>query len=635
MKPMFKKTMVAVLCCLLVMAPTNRGISNPDIITNGATIIGAAAALSAVLKSAINEAAEEVRRILQEALTGAQNLEAATADDLRDLEKMTRDDLDRLTANRMSDLDNLLQGTLAQLIQAGNQIDAALANQIKDAIGKSLLLWDTISKDLDNKIIKIERGIAKILDASLIQIIRIALIIASVAMVIVGLILMKKIKKPALITMIAGAVLLVFSLTPLFPLALSNFRSIEKEIPLNTPLPPPSIFAVYPSPPLKWQQTGNIELIGLNFISHGGISSFLRGDKADALVADETASFEPSKVSVSMKPVTQKSGTYYLKIIRNDADGKTVESQLITIYVQKPEEIPVSITYKIWQAGQWNSYSNTSWQIRVTQSDHSWGKTRKCYTRERYVEGWHMKSFTKKEHSANKVDDLNERIENDYFKVDFCLTSGPKWDTYRGWYEADYILNLYRSRPGNTEEMASRGELILYLDEETGQVKVATNTIFKEEFGIAAYEASLGGRISASQIPAEQLKKSEIFDTIQEYTIEPKLYFKPKEWVKFKENPKKPIIEPGRIIDPSILERFLKNSKSVEREILVGKAPTVPGFAGEKAYYDVMVVFPTFRHAELNKEGTTPVYDDNGILVMSFDTDKHGQLWARWLYSPK
>lgn len=640
MKNIIHKPMAVFLFCVILLALPPQSVGDPSLAAVGGTI-AAAGAIKLMLQDLIDQASEEVKTILEQAYNDISVLEASMATDLKDLEQMTMDDLDRITGARISDIDNMLQSTLSQLTLTGNLMNQNIAQQIQDAAHQSLVLWKNISKDLDKKISRIERGVAIILDSTMIQIVRIVVIIISLIIVIVGLRLFIKQKTVGLFTAIIGALLLIFSLTPLFPKIVSTFGAVDEEIPLNAKLPPPEIFAIRPGASLKYHQTGNLEFLGFNLLSHEGSSKLHWGINENNMRVDHSAAIDPLKVTLPMHIITESSGSYYLKIER--ADGEVTPT--LSLYVKKPEEISVRIDYRIWQRGQWRStlVAQDPWKIRKDQGIHKkTKKTRKCYDYKFRKKYWNMDSFKKNISKNDNMNELQENIVNDVLKVHFCLESGHFFNKYHGRYYADYYASYSRSEPGTTEEMATSGNLVLYLNEETGNISLRNTNIFLDTSKVSFYEKKLGGKILARAT-----------------TIEPRIEARPdavayRSWNQIRRRqftlPTQVLLSPQRIQRGSVqyrtrrlqlrpelrsssqLRGIFRNFKQVNKKILLGKAPSVNGFTGELTYYDALVVSRDINKAELKKTGVTPIFDNNGILVIKFETDQQNKLWLNWLY---
>jgi len=350
------------------------------------------------------------------------------------------------------------------------------------------------------------------------------------------------------------------------------------------------------------------------------------------------------KVTLPMHIITENSGSYYLKIER--ADGEVTPT--LSLYVKKPEEISVRIDYRIWQRGQWRStlVAQDPWKIRKDQGIHKLAKkTRKCYDRKFRKKYWDMDSFTKNIIKNDHMSELQENIVNNVLEVHFCLKSGHLFNKYHGRYYADYYASYSRSEPGTTEEMATSGNLVLYLDEETGNVSLRNMGILLDTSKVSFYEKKLGGKILARAT-----------------TIEPGIEARPsavayRSWNQIRRRqftlPTQVLLSPQRIsrvsaeLRPRIiklrpdlrlssrLRGIFRNFKQVNKKILLGKAPNVNGFTGELTYYDALVVSRDINKSELNKTGLTPIFDNNGILVMKFEIDQQSQLWINWLYVPR
>lgn len=636
MKSIIHKPMVAFLFCVILLALPSQSVGDPSLVAVGGTI-AAAGAIKLMLQDLISQASEEVKAILEQAYNDISVLEATMATDLKDLEQMSMDDLDRITGERISDIDNMLQSTLSQLTLTGNLMNQNIAQQVQDAAHQSLVLWKSISKDLDKKINRIERGVAIILDSTMVQIVRIVVIIISLIIVIFGLRLIRKQKTVALFTTIIGALLLIFSLTPLFPKIVSTFGAVDEEIPLNAKLPPPEIFAIRPGASLEWHQTGNLEFLGFNLLSHEGSSKLHWGMNENNMRIDHSAAIDPLKVTLPMRIITESSGSYYLKIER--ADGEATPT--MSLYVKKPEEISVRIDYRIWQRGQWRSTLEPKdpFKIRITKDNHSYKTTKKCYDRKYTRKYWHMDSFRKNVIKKNKLEDLQENIVNNVLQIHFCLKSGPFYDRWRGWYHADYYTSYSRSEPGTTEEMATSGNLVLYLDEETGNVSLRNMGILLDTSKVSFYEKMVGGRIRVRTATIEptpvalpywhQIRRRQITRPTQ-------VLLSPQRISRVSAELRPRSIKLRRDLSlSSRLQGIFRNFKQVKKKILLGKAPSINGFTGELTYYDALVVSRDINKSELNKTGLTPIYDNNGILVIKFETDQQSQLWINWLYAPR
>lgn len=645
MKSIIHKPMIAFLFCIILLALPSQSVGDPSLAAVGGTI-AAAGAIKLMLQDLISQASEEVKAILEQAYNDISVLEATMATDLKDLEQMSMDDLDRITGERISDIDNMLQSTLSQLTLTGNLMNQNIAQQVQDAAHQSLVLWKSISKDLDKKINRIERGVAIILDSTMIQIVRIVVIIISLIIVIVGLRLIRKQKTVALFTAITGALLLIFSLTPLFPKIVSTFGAVDEEIPLNAKLPPPEIFAIRPGASLEWHQTGNLEFLGFNLLSHEGSSKLHWGTNENNMPIDHSAAIDPLKVTLPMHIITERSGSYYLKIER--ADGEVTPT--MSLYVKKPEEISVRIDYRIWQRGQWRSTLEPKdpFKIRITKDNHSYKTTKKCYDRKYTRKYWHMDSFRKNVIKKNKLEDLQENIVNNVLQIHFCLKSGPFYDRWRGWYHADYYTSYSRSEPGTTEEMAISGNLVLYLDEETGNVSLRNTSIFAATSRLPFYEKMLGGKILARATTIEPRIETRPSAVVypswnqirrRQFTLPTQVLLstQPINRVSFKSRAGRIQLRPGLRLS-SRLQNIFRDKygrKEVNKKILLGKAPSINGFTGERTYYDALVVSRDINKSELNKTGLTPIYDNNGILVIKFETDQQNRLWINWLYVPR
>lgn len=643
MKNIIYKPLATFLFCVILLALPPQSVGNPSLAAVGGTI-AAAGAIKLMLEDLIDQASEEVKTILEQAYNDISVLEASMATDLKDLEQMTMDDLDRITGARISDIDNMLQSTLSQLTLVGNLMNQNIAQQIQDAAHQSLVLWKNISKDLDKKISRIERGVAIILDSTMIQIVRIVVIIISLIIVIVGLRLIRKQKTVGLFTAITGAFLLIFSLTPLFPKIVSTFGAVDEEIPLNAKLPPPEIFAIRPGASLKWHQKGNLEFLGFNLLSHEGSSKLHWGTNENNMRVDHSAAIDPLKVTLPMHIITESSGSYYLKIER--ADGEVTPT--LSLYVKKPEEISVRVDYRIWQRGQWRStlVAQDPWKIRKDQGIHKLAKkTRKCYDYKFSEKDWHIDSFEKKIIKNDHMDELQENIVNNVLKVHFCLKSGTKFNKWHGRYYADYYPSYSRSEPGTTEEMATSGNVVLYFDEEKGNVSLRNTSIFAVTSRVSFYEKMLGGKILARATTIEPIIEARpgavayrSWNQIRrrQFTLPTQVLLSPQRIrrVSAELQPRRIKLKSGLVLS-SRLRNIFRKFKQVKKKILLGKAPRVNGFTGELTYYDALVVSRDINESKLNKTGLTPIYDNNGILVIKFETDQQNKLWLNWLYVPK
>jgi hypothetical protein len=598
------------LSLVLLLGPVGTSHGQASLLAVG-SLVGAAAGLKAMLNDLVKTASDEVKQILNEALNGAADLEASMAEDLKDIEAMTMDDLDRITSNRVSDVDNVLQNAIAQLVQAGNQLDAALAQRIQDAIHQAQISWKMISQDIDQKLVRVERGVAIIVDAALIQVVRIAVIAVSAAIAVAGLLITRRTRRPGLIAAGAGGLLLIFSLTPAFASVISTFGRVSEEISLNAKLPPPEIIAVRPAVPPTYHQKGNLEFLGFNLLSPGGPSRLEWGTDQNHLSQYGPCTLTPVSAVAAMDQLTNASGAFYFRIARAD----TQFSQVVTVYVSKPEWIKVLVSYSVWQRGSLTATMDKTWQIRKNQDDHGWGKTTRPYNYGFSEGGWKMTSFERTYVRMNNCQDLTENIVNDELRVSFELKSGPFYDRWRGWYDADYYTPLTHTGFWSTQEQAMSGQGVYYLDPETGQVYVRLLGLFNDSYALSAYEMKIGGRFRHVSTGAQPIGLP--------------VHISPFRGVAFSKPAEAYEIPNAAVV--TIPVQSLAGYKTVGKEFCLATAPAVSGFTAAQTQYSVNVVFPQFTRSATNKYGVTPIADERGRTVMAFET-RDGQLWVKWLY---
>jgi hypothetical protein len=609
----------------------------------------AAGALDALLGDVINKVSGEVKTILNQAKSEAQALEGTVGTDLFRFENMTVADIESLTGNSLNQVDNTLNAAIADITRLENRIDAQAAAQIRDAVHLANITWKNVSKDTEKLVVKFEQGVAVIVDSSLVQLIRIITLICAFVVLIVGVIILIKVRIPGIVVASVGLLIVIFCFTPLFSGLVSNWSSISKTIKLDDSVDPPQILVISPTA-LKFNDRGTMDLLGMNFLPKAGSSKLMIGRDQNNLLPENRASINPNKISVPLEVFTKASGTYYVRIDRDD----TNKSAIFTVYVQRPEQIPVRISYTIWQNGIWSAQSVGYYQIRKTQDDHGWGDTTKSYY-ETYTPlvPWISRSFSKNEISRNHLSDLTENLSGTGLQINYRLKSGPWWDRWRGWYNADYTIALENTTYGDTKGLAEHGEKTLYFDEETGHVSAVQNTTYLG-LGVSSYEMKLGGAISAkgsmviarrsafhlSDILKNRLVKSENImigrNAFKSIPLPAGSKFKP---LTGKKTSPAYFLRPFRRVSTQPVSPMLNTVDSAFRMASqtqtvfdLGQAPAVPGFQSQQTWYDVAVVFGDASQALSGKTGQSAIYDSGGNILMTFYTDDQGELYMTWMH---
>lgn len=635
MSPLLRKTVACILCCcmLLVMIPERSQAK----IRVGVTI-GVAQSVKEMLEDLIRTASAEVRAILEEAFDEISLLENRLTMDLKNIEDIAMDDLDRFASGLVSDVDDLLQSTMAQLMRSANYVDAAAARQVQDAIHQAVILWERVSKDLDRKMILVQQGVAVIIDAAMVQAARITLMIIAIMIMILGFLLLRRVtlKKIAICIGIFGAALLIFGLTPLFPRAVSALGRGGEKLPLDAPASPPEIFAIRPSASLEFRQQGDLEFLGLELNAAGGATKLLSGRSENTLREHTSAAVGPNKITIPLDDITSQSGVHFFRIDRAD----TQSTAIVVVYVREPAEIPVRINFSLWQRGTWSSHAINTLRIRNSQHIHKLiNSTQRCYQSVLPVRDWEIKRFTSNVIDSKHCSNIRAWIESSALQlnVGYCLTSGPIWDDYSGKYNADYFAHLERSERGATEEMATRGDVVLYLNPATGVIHSRNTGPIIPYSGLPLYERRLGGRITAQpeQTPPAAQPRIPWYEVRRRVGMHPAMSPISPQKITSISGLHAPLQLPGHAFPPGWQLPLFPGGGSHANKFLLGRAPEVPGFAGDQTVYSALVVSSLINASALNKTGMTPVYNDRGILVLNFETDNRAQLWVTWLYVPQ
>ena len=608
-----------------------------------------ATALNEVLDNVIDKVSGEVKDILNQAKSEAMGLESTIGSDLFRLEDVLIADIERLTGNTLNQADNMLQASLADITRLEARIDVQMAKQIRDAVHLANVTWKNVAKDAERLVVKIEQGTAVIVDSSLIQLVRIITLICAFAVLIVGVIVLIKNRVPGIVVASVGLLIVIFCFTPLFPALVSNWSKISEVVKLDDSIDPPQILVVSPAS-LKFNDKGQLEILGMNFLPKTGSSRLMVGRDANHLSAEGRASVQPNKISVPLESFTKASGLVVYRIERDDGQ----KSADMTLYVQKPEQIPIRISYTIWQSGIWSSQSAGYYQVRKTLDEHGWGDTKKNYY-ETYapVSMWTSTGFTKNEISVNHRYDLTENLSGTGLQINYSLKSGPWWDQWRGWYNADYTITLMNTNYGDTRGLAEHGEKTLYFDEETGEVSAVRNSVF-QGLGISSYEMKLGGKIFAKGAPVIAVKKrfnmGEVLyrsmtsagspvirrSAFKSMPLPQDVRFKPltggsNSQVYFL----KPFQRRGERTVLNITlpqENTFRMTAHSQTVFELGQAPSAPGFQPQQTWYDIAVVFGDSSESMTGKTGQTAVHDSQGNLLMTLYTDAQGKLFMTWMH---
>jgi hypothetical protein len=631
------------------------------------TVAGTIAVIGSIkmmLSDLIQEASDEVKAILQQAFTEVEALESSLMADVADLSDAALADIDELLGSNLERIDTILQATLAQLSQYTDKLDTIVATQIQNAVHEANVTWNTALQDLDRLSVKIGNGVAVIVDNVFIQILRIIVIVGAFIVLIIGVITLSKKRTPGFIISGIAAVLLIFSFTPLFAMATASFGVASEELTLDPELLYPRFLRVRPGINLSFKQDGTIEILGMNLLSKDGPSKLLFGTNSNQLKESPQATISDVKVNVPMEIITQNSGRYYMKLQR--ADGQ--ESETLSFYIPRPEEIPIRIDYTIWQSGQFRQEFTGLFQIRDSQSIHKIHKsTRRSYSRIYTPDNrfgflnWRSVSYTRTNVIESHMSDLKVNLEGSGLRVDFKLRSGSIWDNYDGKYHADYQIVNQRTDNGTTREQAVHGSKILYFDQETSSISATKNSFYNDTFMVDLTPNILGGQVykigSTATLgtikPISQKLESIKLQNFQ-IDLQKSLQTLPRiqSDVQFKNfsgtnsilkalpKPVERSVESSStesstelILAPILLEAFffIPQTESYV-DFTLGAAPDLPGFTPSKTYYDVIVQMPDQVQKILkNKSASSEVMNDEGKVLFQFYIENE-ELHVKWLH---
>jgi hypothetical protein len=635
-----KKALFSILFSILFFAG---GVSKAYCLVETIAGIGAATgALSSLLNGVIDKVSDETKAILGQALQEANALESTLTTDLSQFENVTVADIERLTGNTLSQVDNTLQSSIADITRLEDKINAQVAGQIRDAVHMANVTWAKVAKDSAKLVLKIERGAAVIIDTSLVQVVKIITLVCAFIVLIIGVIVLIKRRTPGIIISSIGLVLIIFCLTPFFNSLVSNWSNIREAVTLDDSVDPPEILIIAPSS-ANFGETGTMAILGMNFLPKKDTSKLMLGTAQNALRQESRASIGPNKIDVPLDVFTKASGTYFIRIDRDDSQ----KSAIFSFYVSRPNEVPLAISFTIWQTGRWSAQSSGSLQVRELQDEHNAGNTTRSY-QSIYTppSPWRSTSFTKNELRSNNISVLTENLVGNSLKVNFNLTSGPFYDRWRGWYDADYAISLENSNLGDTRGMAEHGETTLYYDEETGSVSAVKSNRYAS-LGVASYELALGGTLSpigavsaaAGRLPAKlsEILKGSLIRSDSAF-LDPRAFRRVGLLAGSNRAPlftQHVAVPHAPVRDAVPLLDNLRHAFAVPRQSQIvfslGTAPAAPGFSPQQTWYDVAVVFGSMSKAFSGKTGQTPVFNDEGKIVMTFDTGSDGTLFMTWM----
>jgi hypothetical protein len=629
-------TMAALLAAFPVSAAAQsvRGV--------GATAV----ALDAVLTHLVNNVSTEVKQILQQALEETQGLEATFSTDFANYRGMTVSDIESITGNALNQVDNGLNSSLADLTRLEETVNAQVATQIRDSIHLANISWKNVAKDTEKLMIKFERGAAVIVDTTMIQVIRIIVLVGAFIILVIGVIVLVKKRAPGIVVGAIGLVLIIFCFTPFFSSLVSTWAKTSKVLALDDSVDPPQILIITPAS-FNFGDKGTLQVLGMNFLPAKGSSKLMVGkDSANAMAVESRASINPASIALPLEIFSGQSGTYYLKLVRDD--GK--ESPVFSLYTQKPEQVPIRISFTVWQTGKMKSDLTALHQVNTWQTDHGWGNTTKTY-QSMYTPPvpFATKDFTKNPITDNNLSSLTENITGTSLLINYTLTSGPSWDTWRGWYQADYTVHSSMTDfNANTRQFADHGTATLYYDEETQQVS-ATKSARVLHLGLISFQARMGGTLTAQGAsPASAARLPAFAKSLATNAVPAEELFAPQGSFRAASVAAPAISAPltGRsagtylraFARPSAAQpstapqaRTLRLNQNTQITFDLGGAPQVPGFEPAQTWYDVSVSFGDVSQAITSGTGQKSVMDNHGKVIMTFATDSSGKLSMTWM----